>query len=231
MSATTLAFPIITVNPPPNVWVAAGPLNTLYPYGLTPGPVSIVSTSAADTALGIGARTVLLVGSSTADGTVQFEIITLNGTTPVVSTLSYRFVLSQQTVQTVGSNGSPVGNIVYTLASTTVHKIRAGYNGDISAAGTIASNLNAFFFNQTYWADKYTEFRFQIRNNSIPNAPFIDQDLITVYGDEDEHFTPFDKAPLRVHPLGDAQTLVRAKFPNTQIIISARGALVDNSAL
>jgi len=76
----------------------------------TAGTVEVLSTNAADTSAGLGVRQVELHGLS-ATGADQDEVITMNGTTPVVSSLTYIRVnkLHNENVGTYG--GSHQGNV------------------------------------------------------------------------------------------------------------------------
>ena len=90
-----------------DIWAAGGDINWL----TTATKVEVLSTHAADTALGLGCRSVELHGLS-ATGVDQSEVIALSGVTPVESALTYIRVnkLHNQTVGTYG--GSHQGNII-----------------------------------------------------------------------------------------------------------------------
>lgn len=236
LSFSPVAQTILTVAPPPNVWVAAGPIGsgasgTLYPYNAPASTVAVVSTSVNDTGAGTGARTVLISGSTSPGNLTQTEAITLNGTTTVTSTLTFLTVNGLSRTLEVGSLGEPAGDISFRLSGVLVHRIRAGFNQDVQASATLFADSTSFFFNQSYWADKHTEFKFQILDPAIVNSGFIDQDLVTITHPNDEHITPFDKAPLRVPLNGRVQTILRAKFPNTTAIVTARAAFVPLASL
>lgn len=80
------------------------------------GTLSIVSTDADDTAAGGGARTVLVVGLSPDWGEIR-ETVSLNGTTPVSTTLSFLRV-NEVRVATAGSTGTNEGEIKVTHSGT-----------------------------------------------------------------------------------------------------------------
>jgi len=67
-----------------DIWSGGGDINWL----TTAGTVEVLSSNAADTAAGLGVRSVEIHGLS-ATGEDQTEIIAMNGVTPVVSALSY----------------------------------------------------------------------------------------------------------------------------------------------
>ncbi|MCI0526208.1 MAG: hypothetical protein L0Y56_01960 [Nitrospira sp.] len=230
-----VTFPVKTINPPTNTWVVAGPLGsgssgTLYPYNIAPSAVTISSSSASDTALGTGARTLVLIGKGATTGVQQSETITLNGTTPVVSTLTdYLDVFPFQSIATVGSNGSPVGDISFTISGILAHKIRAGYNRDVSAGGVLPSDLESYFFEIDVLADKPAELRFQVRS-SLPDDPFIDHDQVILTSNEIGGFD-FLRSPIRIQSGFAVQQLVRARFPNTTILTRASATFISKNLL
>lgn len=101
---------------------------------------SISSSSALDTAIGTGARTVKLT-YCTITGTGPFtEIITLNGIIPVNTVATNIGLIEKIEVMTAGSTGSNVGIL-------TLFVLAAGLGGVI---GTISATNN-----QTFWAHHY----------------------------------------------------------------------------
>ena len=88
--------------------------------------ISFVSTSASDSAAGIGIRSFILSGVNASRELIS-ETITLNGTTPVVSTLLYLGVNSILAASW-GSSGVAVGNVTGTATTenTTQVQIEAG---------------------------------------------------------------------------------------------------------
>ena len=73
------------------------------------GTVAIVSSSADDTAAGIGARTLTVTGLNGSYVEVE-ETVTLNGTTPVNTANSY-FIVSRMIVATAGTSATAIGTI------------------------------------------------------------------------------------------------------------------------
>lgn len=101
---------------------------------------SIVSSSAADTAAGTGARTVKISYMSL-DGTVySTEAATLNGTTAVNLTASNKCYIDKIEVETAGSGGQNAGTV----------SLYTGSNGTGTLVGTIAVGNNI-----TYWCHHY----------------------------------------------------------------------------
>lgn len=90
------------------------PMSATYVSPTTYRTVTVVSSSANDTAAGTGMRTLELTGV-TASG-IETEIITLNGTTPVTSTKSYACIIESEG-ETWGSTLNNVGAI--TITATT----------------------------------------------------------------------------------------------------------------
>lgn len=97
-------------------------------YGLTARTLSVVSTSAADTAAGTGARLVLLQCIDS-DGLEVDVIVSLNGTTPVLTTQTCKFI-NRALVYTAGTNRTNVGdiNIIQTTSSVQLAQIPATFS-------------------------------------------------------------------------------------------------------
>jgi len=112
--------------------------------------VEVFSSSGSDTSAGTGARTARLIGLGT--GFVeQTEVITLNGTTPVNSTLSY-IRLDRVIVLTAGSLGHNSGsitgrqsvtlaNVFFVLAPETNRTLIACYTIPFGKVGYIVSGF------------------------------------------------------------------------------------------
>lgn len=123
---------IIGVNPdidqgsiPEDIWSGGG-LYTGFPS--VTEQVRLTSTNAADTAAGTGARTVLIRGLD--DNFKQIsEVITMNGTTPVVSVNSYRRLHRAQVI-TTGTGGANAGDITVRHNVTTANVFAVVYAGD-----------------------------------------------------------------------------------------------------
>lgn len=88
--------------------------------------MEIISSSVADASAGTGAQTVRLIGLN-ANWNVQREILTLNGTTAVISALTW-LRITDAIVETVGSGGGPAGilSIRESVAGATHRQIRIG---------------------------------------------------------------------------------------------------------
>lgn len=87
-------------------------------YGLTAETLSVVSTSAADTSAGTGART-LFISCIDTDGIPVDIVVTLNGVTPVITTQTCKFI-NRALVYTAGSGRVNAGTINILQSSSTV---------------------------------------------------------------------------------------------------------------
>jgi hypothetical protein len=87
-------------------------------FGLGAETLSVVSSDTADDASGTGARTILL-GCIGADGLESSVIVTMDGTTPVVTTAACKFI-NRGAVLTSGSGNKNAGTITITQSSSSV---------------------------------------------------------------------------------------------------------------
>ena len=114
---------IDTGTVPEDLWDIGG-LYTGFPPGTqTPEKFSIVSDSANDTAAGSGARTVRIFGLDS-DWNELDETVTMNGTTPVLTTNTYRRFIRAQVISSGGSVANTnfnAGNITGTYETTTAN--------------------------------------------------------------------------------------------------------------
>lgn len=111
----------------------------------------LVSTDAADTAVGTGARTVLVEGLD-ADYQEISETITLNGITPVLTTLQY-IRINLMTVRSAGSGGKNAGVVTATaqVDSTVTSLLSIGTNRSQQCIFTVPTNVD-FLINHFYIA-------------------------------------------------------------------------------
>lgn len=131
---------------------------TAYTEKTSASIISIASSSANDTALGTGARTVRIEYFDNDCKGKYIEEITLNGTTAVNSVNSNIRYIDHIEVLTAGSGGKNAGTLT----------LYAAANAGGGAVGTIAIGDN-----QTYWAHKYVDLNsktmvtgFQISSNA-----------------------------------------------------------------
>lgn len=108
----------------------------------SPETITVHSTSANDTAMGTGARTVRIEGLKTSNSILyQSEDITLNGTSEVVSNCSW-WRVNDASVLTAGDSGQNEGNIQieHTVTSSNIFAyIKTGFNTSLIAAYTVPS--------------------------------------------------------------------------------------------
>lgn len=123
-----------------DVWEGGGN----YPLLAAASQLEVVSTSAADTAAGTGARTVLIQGLD-ANWLPISETVTLNGTTPVTTVNSYLRV-NLFTTTTSGSGKVNAGDLTLRVvaAGATQSIARAGYGFGRQAVYTVADNTSLF---------------------------------------------------------------------------------------
>lgn len=109
---------VLTADVEEDVWEVGGTRALPYTAGET---MSVVSTSTADTASsGTGAQ-YLQINGLDVDYNLQSEVITMNGTTPVVSTKTF-ITIDRARVVTSGSGRKNAGNITITgSTSSNVH--------------------------------------------------------------------------------------------------------------
>lgn len=114
-------------------------------YLTTARTMSLVSTSASDTAAGTGTRAVLVVGLDGNYNSIQ-ELVFLNGTTPVVTQQSF-LRLHQLLTAVAGSGGTNVGLITATATTdgTVQANILAGISGSRMGHFTVPAGYTALF--------------------------------------------------------------------------------------
>lgn len=132
--------PDIPVGGAEDVWEGGGN----YPFLAAAAQLEVVSTSASDTALGTGARTVLVSGLD-ANYEVISEVVTLNGLTPVLTTREY-LRINVFTTTSSGSGEVNAGDITLRVAGGgAIQSIaRAGYGFGRSAVFTVPAGFTLF---------------------------------------------------------------------------------------
>jgi hypothetical protein len=103
-----------------DIWSQGGTLTRLS----SAATASIVSTSANDTAAGTGARTMLIDGVDNNWNRIT-ETVTLNGTTPVITTKSF-LRINRMYITSSGTGQTNAGNITATITATIQASIVAG---------------------------------------------------------------------------------------------------------
>ena len=125
---------------PEDIWEGGG----VYPFLAAAATLAVSSASAADTAAGTGARTVLVSGLNSSYNTIT-ETVTLNGTTPV-NTVNQFLRVNLFTTVTSGSGGVNAGDLTLRVTGGgTIQSIaRAGYGFGRSAIYTVPAGFTFF---------------------------------------------------------------------------------------
>lgn len=134
---------IDTGTVPEDVWGGSGAY-TGFPDG-DPETIEVLSDSVNDTAAGTGARTVRLTGLD-ADWAIASADLTLNGTTPVATSGTFRRVHTAQ-VLTAGSGGVNAGTITFRHSTTEANvflQLMPGRNQTNCSAYTIPAGKTGF---------------------------------------------------------------------------------------
>jgi hypothetical protein len=141
------------------IWKAGG----LYETPTTATVATIVSDSANDTAVGTGARTIQIEGLDE-DFNFQSEVVTLDGTSSVNSTLTY-IRLNRMFVLTAGSLSNAAGLITCTVDSKLVCRIDDNDNQSQVAHYTIPANKTGYLDQLSFGvgSGKEVEMRIAIR--------------------------------------------------------------------
>ena len=111
-----------------------------YVFPPAPTQMSVVSTSANDSAAGTGVRTIIILYLDD-QYNQQLTQVTLNGTTPVLTTPTNILRINKVFSASVGSGGSAAGNITITNGGNTYARIDATYTASRQAIGTVPSNM------------------------------------------------------------------------------------------
>lgn len=135
----------VTTNPTVDVKVDMWEHTSNLSYLTGAETMSLVSTSANDTAAGTGTRAVLVVGLDGDYNSIQ-ELVFLNGTTPVVT--SQTFLRLHQLLTAIAGSGETNAGIITATASTsqTVQaNILAGISGSRMGHFTVPAGYTAWF--------------------------------------------------------------------------------------
>lgn len=168
---------VSTASVPETLWTVGG----VYVFTVTPATLSVVSTSAADTAAGTGARTVRLEGLNSAFYEIS-ETVTMNGTTLVNTTQVFARINRAFNV-TAGSGGVNAGAITISDGVNTVCSIVATYGQSQMAIFTVPMDYSKAFLCSTNTnvvrgggTTTSTEILVQTRER---NAPWRNRDVLT----------------------------------------------------
>jgi len=136
----------------------------LYPWSINAERVNIVSTDIVDTSVGLGARTIQLIGLDASYNEIT-EIITLNGTTNVLSVNSY-LRLQRAKVLSAGSHGHNNGELTATQETSgdILFNISHAKNQTLICTYTVPAGKTAYLIDWQY---------------SIKNGKATDLELLT----------------------------------------------------
>lgn len=136
-----------TGSTPEDIWSGGGP----YPWMTGATALEAVSTSAADTAAGTGARTISIAGLLATTYTELSQTITLNGLTPVAIPTSL-FRINQVTMLVPGSSKVNVGDIIIRDAGggTVRAIIPAGYGISRQSIFTVPAGYTLQIVDQVF---------------------------------------------------------------------------------
>ena len=226
-----------------DIWPTGGDINWL----TTATKVEVISSDVADASAGLGTRSVELHGLS-ATGVDQDEVIVMNGTTAVESTLTYIRVnkLHNETVGTYG--GSHKGDITCRVTGAgSVQSLMTGEEGsvDTSVQYGIGEASNGYW---TVPLDKVmyiTDITVNVQTGTNKSADVILYEregiLDTVapmdprriiwnrFGSEGAHSETF-KSHIKVKNLTDSFFSAKAEANGTRIDVKCRFYLLDDDA-
>lgn len=124
-----------------NEQVLGDGMTVRYPFPSSPAQMTLVSDSTADDSGGTGAEMILVRGNI-ADNVELFEIILLDGTSPVTTVNSYRRINSIVVVS-VGSGGKNAGTITIKNSSDLLAQINPGNNISRTAIYSVPDGISA----------------------------------------------------------------------------------------
>jgi glycine cleavage system aminomethyltransferase T len=158
-----------------------------YPWPTDVQTLSVVSASANDTSAGTGARTVEIQGLDT-NWDVVTDTVTMNGTTPVVTTQTFRRVFRARVI-TAGSLQTNAAQITFTgstdaniLAYITYDTIGMGQT--LMAVYTVPAGKTGYIININVSSAKDLENRYRLmtRDNTVTDAAWNVKEYLTGRG-------------------------------------------------
>jgi hypothetical protein len=126
-----------------------------YVFPPAPTQMSVVSTSANDSAAGTGTRTLFILYLDNLYNQ-QVTSVTMNGVTPVLTTPTNILRILKVFTATAGSLGAAAGNITVSNGGNTYAQISATYTASRSAIGTTPATGAGFITNCTFTAGSTT---------------------------------------------------------------------------
>ena len=156
-----------------------------YPWPTSAQTLSVVSASANDASGGTGARTLEIQGLDSS-WNVLTETITMNGTTPVVTTRSFLRVFRARVV-TAGTLGTNAAQITISGGGTALAYISydtIGMGQTLMAVYTVPAGKTGYVINVNVSSAKDLEnrYRLMVRDNTVTDAAWNVKEYLTGRG-------------------------------------------------
>lgn len=209
------AFNAAIDTTPEDVWIQGGVLSFL----TAAETMSVVSGDAADKGTptaGTGARTIKIWGVDDNYRPVE-ETLTLNGTTPVVTSQTF-LRINRMRVLTAGSSGTNVGDITATASSaaTVQASVGAELGSTLKSQYTVPTGYYAFIRDVTYGTGQGDQVQADIQTRNFEGAWIVRNRTNFAIAAIEERFS----SPLRVGPKADIR-IQAAKVAGTGTVITS----------
>jgi hypothetical protein len=177
--------------------------------------VSVVSASDEDKPSGTGAWTMKIEGLAV-DGTEQEETITLDGTSPVVSTNEYLRVF-RMFIETADTTDGAADVIVASIAGNEISRIDPEYdNQTLQAAYTVPEGKTAYITSMTISAakDNAAVMAGLFVKDSGPNAVFSVKQIVNIF----RNTTTIEfRTPIKITSLSDIVIKAKSDASNVEV--------------
>ncbi len=221
---------------PEDVW-HGGDVYTGFPSSITPEPVEIFSADADDTAAGAGARTLRVFGLESSTATAYTtEDVTLDGTTPVVTSKSW-YRINRAYLLTAGASEANEGIITIRHETTTANvlaKLPAGNGQTVIAAWTVPAQSRLMIQTLLILLSRVNGSAGSA-NIKLQTRDFGTGAWLTKYDVEATNASPVPipfYVPLEVSPMTDIRVRVDdVSDPNTSVAASFSGLILDNTQI
>jgi hypothetical protein len=193
-----------------NVEIDVWNQNIKYPFSAASFNLSIVSSSANDTALGTGIRSVKVYYLDS-NYIMKSEVLSLNGTTQVFGIPNDVYRINLVVAEEVGSGGSAQGTILIRTGGVTRSMISIGYTKSVQAIITVPEGFNAYITafgvssgNPT--SGRFTMFKLQATMQELMSGNIYKRGLFTTLEQvtlQDNTNTIYYEVPIKVPPRTD----------------------------
>lgn len=204
-----------------DIWDPGGTL--VYP---TAGETwEVVSSDAADTSAGTGARTVLIQYLD--DNYIsQEEIVTMNGTTPVATSATDAFRFRRALVLTGGSSDTNEGNITIRVVSAGAIRgqIKIGNGNSLDGHFTVEADKAAYLRFVYCNINKNEDAEIILRSSVGTGKIFSIRFPLSVY--QNTVVSPVE-LPARFSEKSDLKLTVVSTNPNTKVFVALQFEVVD----